>query len=103
MYDGSGGESDMFGAKIATMITDFNKQNPQYDFPGATWKKLNDMVEKALNEEVSNPNSLVLAEMFASLQNNVNKFLDFLETPAHIYTKTLADICATLPQRTEEL
>lgn len=92
----------MFGTKIATMIADFNKQNPQYDFPGPTWKKLNDMVEKALNEEVSNPNSTVLTEMFANLQNNTIRFLDFLESPAHIYTKTLADICATLPQRTEE-
>ena len=102
IYGGSDAESDMFGTKIATMIADFNKQNPQYDFPGPTWKKLNDMVEKALNEEVSNPNSAVLTEMFANLQNNTSKFLDFLEAPAHIYAKTLADICATLPQRTDE-
>lgn len=102
MNSWSDGASDIFGTKIAIMIADFNKQNPHYDFPGPTWKKLNDMVEKALNEEVSNPKSLVLTEMFRDLQSNTRKLLDFLGSPSHIYTKTLSDICATLPQRIEE-
>ncbi len=92
----------MFGPKITTMIADFNKQHPQYDFPDKTWDKLYNMVEKSLQEEIANPKSPVLQDMFLALQNNVETFLGFLENPSRIYTKSLADICATLPERKEE-
>ena len=71
---------DLWGKRIAKIVTDFNTAHPNYDFPDATFTKLFNIIEKETDREIKKSKSDDLDRLWYRAQDKVTAFLEVHST-----------------------